>query len=179
MNSALIKSEAVLNGFDEALVLDQMGHVSEASAANFVMVRNGTLVTPPRSANVLEGITLNALLELAQTKLNLPVESREIDRSEVYYADEAFFCGTGVQIEGIASIDHRAIGSGGLGPITRALRDSFLRIVTGQDPDYRHWITPVYGSHSAHTEALTERHTGAHDTAEPAAAPAGTTMPAA
>jgi branched-chain amino acid aminotransferase len=143
MNSALIKTEAVLNGFNEALVLDQAGHVSEASAANFVMIRNGTLITPPRSANVLEGITLDALLELAQTKLGLPVEMREIDRSEVYYADEAFLCGTGVQLEAIASLDHRPIGDGGVGPITAQLRTHFLQIVSGQDPEYMHWVTPV------------------------------------
>ncbi|MEX1021183.1 MAG: branched-chain amino acid transaminase [Litorilinea sp.] len=143
MNSALIKTEAVLNGYDEALVLDQSGHVSEASAANFVMVRNGTLVTPPRSANVLEGITLDALLEIATQKLGLPLEMREIDRSEVYYADEAFLCGTGVQIEGIGELDHRPIGNGGVGPITAQLREHFLRIVSGQDPDYVHWVTPV------------------------------------
>lgn len=143
MNSALIKTEAVLNGFDEALVLDSAGHVSEASAANFVMVRNGVLVTPPRSANVLEGITLDALLEIATHKLGLPLEVREIDRSEVYYADEAFLCGTGVQIEGIGSLDHRPIGSGGLGPITAQLQNALQQIVRGEDAAYAHWITPV------------------------------------
>lgn len=156
MNSALIKTEAVMNGYDEALVLDQAGHVSEASAANFVMLRNGVLVTPPRSANVLEGITLNALLDVAQNKLGLPVEMREIDRSEVYSADEAFLCGTGVQIEGVASLDHRPIGSGTLGPITTQLRDCFHAIVTGQDADYTHWLTPVpvfEGASATSTEA--------------------------
>lgn len=153
MNSALVKSDAVLSGFDEALVLDQNGHVSEASAANFVMVRDGKLVTPPRSANVLEGITLQSLMQVAQDKLGLEVESREIDRSEVYYADEAFLCGTGVQIEGIASVDHRAIGSGTLGPVTTRLKACFQAIVTGNDPDYSHWITPVPGD-EAHTAAF-------------------------
>jgi len=144
MNSALIKSEAQLNGFDEAIVLDQQGHVAEGSAENFFIVRNGALVTPPIQGNILEGITRRTIIHLATEELDLAVEEREIDRSEVYYADEAFFCGTGVQVAAIASVDHRPIGTGRIGPVTSALRDLYFRVVRGQEARYRDWVTPVY-----------------------------------
>lgn len=143
VNSALIKSEAALNGFDDAIVLNQDGHVAEGSVANLVMVRQGGLVTPPISANALEGITLNSILYLAQTELGLSVERREIDRSELYAADEAFLCGTGVQLASIASLDHRAIGSGETGPITKRIRDLYFRVLHGEEPRYMHWLTPI------------------------------------
>jgi branched-chain amino acid aminotransferase len=142
-NSALVKTEAHLNGFDDGLVLNQDGHIAEASAANLVMVRHGKLVMPPKSANALEGITLSSIMHLAQEELGLEVESREIDRTELYYADEAFLCGTGVQIAAVSSVDHRMIGSGELGPITNAIRDLYFRVVRGQEPKYTHWLTPV------------------------------------
>ncbi|HXF64932.1 MAG TPA: branched-chain amino acid transaminase [Caldilineaceae bacterium] len=144
VNSALIKSEAVLNGFDEALVLNEDGHIAEASAANFVMVRHGKLIVPPACSNALEGITLSSLLYLARHELGLEVVERNIDRTEVYVADEAFFCGTGAQIAAIASLDHRPIGDGRMGPITAELRRRYFRIVRGQEPAYSHWLTPVF-----------------------------------
>lgn len=144
VNSALIKSEAVLNGFDEALVLTQDGHISEGSAENFFLVRDGVLITPPVHSNVLEGITRRSVIHLAQQELGLSVLERDIDRSEVYIADEAFFCGTGVQIASIASVEHRPIGSGSMGPITRSLRDLYFRVVRGEESKYLEWLTPVY-----------------------------------
>ena len=144
VNSALVKSEAVLNGFDEALVLSQDGHVAEGSAENVFIVRDGVLITPPVHSNVLEGITRRSVIHLAQQELGLRVVERDIDRSEVYIADEAFFCGTGVQIASIASVDHRPIGSGGMGPITQTLRDLYFRVVRGQEEKYLDWLTPVY-----------------------------------
>lgn len=143
VNSALIKSEAVLNGFDEAIVLNQDGHIAEASAANLVMIRHGKFVTPPATANALEGITLNSLMHLARHELGLEVVEREIDRTEIYLADEAFFCGTGAQIAAIAGVDHRQVGDGRMGPITAKLRDLYFRVVRGQEPNYLHWLTPV------------------------------------
>jgi branched-chain amino acid aminotransferase len=143
VNSAFAKSEAVLNGFDEAIVLNQDGHIAEASAANLVMVRHGKLVVPPVQSNALEGITLGSLLHLARHELGLEVVERDIDRTELYVADEAFFCGTGAQVAAIASLDHRQIGSGGMGPITTALRERYFRIVRGLEPAYMHWLTPV------------------------------------
>ncbi len=112
VNSSLAKSDAMLSGFDEAILLNQDGHVSEATAANFMMVRKGTLITPPVTANLLEGVVRKSLVEMARDKLGLAVEEREIDRSELYLADEAFFCGTGVQMAAVSSIDHRIIGNG-------------------------------------------------------------------
>ena len=141
--SALIKTEAHLNGFDDALVLNQDGHIAEASAANLVMVRHGKLIMPPLSANSLEGITLNSLIHFAQNELDLASEAREIDRSELYYADEAFLCGTGAQVVSVASLDHRTIGNGTMGPVTQALRSLYFRVVRGEEPKYMHWLTPV------------------------------------
>lgn len=143
MNSALIKTEAMLNGFDEAIVLNPDGHVSEGSAENLFIVRDGVLITPPVHGNVLEGITRRTIMHLAQHELHVPVVEREIDRSELYIADEAFFCGTGVQIVAIASVDHRTVGSGRIGPITRQVRDLYFRIVRGKEPKYMEWLTPV------------------------------------
>lgn len=145
VNSALAKSEAMLAGFDEAILLNQDGHVSEATAANFMMVRDGSLVTPPITANLLEGIVRKSLVELARDRLGLGIEERNIDRSELYMADEVFFCGTGVQMAAVGTIDHRTIGDGGRGPVTRDLGEIFHRVLTGEEPDYRHWVTPVYG----------------------------------
>ncbi len=144
VNSSLAKSDALLSGFNEAILLNQDGHVSEATAANFMMVRDGKLVTPPITANLLEGVVRKSMIELARDKLGITVEEREIDRSELYMADEAFFCGTGVQMAAVASIDHRSIGDGNKGPVTQELGDLFNRILVGEEPDYKHWLTPVY-----------------------------------
>lgn len=143
VNSALVKSEAMMNGFDDAVVLNQDGHVSEGSAANFMMVRGGDVITPPLTANILEGITRRSLITLLRDELGLNVIEREIDRSELYLAEEAFFCGTGAQIVAIASIDHRVIGSGATGPITRQLRDLFFQVLRGEVEKYRDWLSPV------------------------------------
>ena len=143
VNSALVKSDAMLSGFDDALVLNQDGHVSEGSAANFMMVRDGALITPPITSNLLEGITRRTLIRLAQAELGLEVVERNIDRTELYLADEAFFCGTGAQVAAIGSIDHRLVGEGGVGPLTRQIRDLYFQVVTGQTPDYMDWLTPV------------------------------------
>lgn len=143
VNSALIKSEASLNGFDDAIVLNQDGHVAEGSVANLVMVRQDRLIVPPVSANALEGITLASILHIAQAELGLTVERREIDRSELYAAEEAFLCGTGVQLASIASLDHRTIGTGATGPITQRIRELYFRVLHGEEPAYMHWLTAV------------------------------------
>jgi branched-chain amino acid aminotransferase len=145
-NSALIKTDAALAGFDEGLVLDQHGHISEGSAENFFMVRDGVVITPPTSCNILEGITRRTIMRLAQDELGLTVEEREIDRTEVFVADEAFFCGTGVQLVAITEVDHRKVGDGTMGPIVRQLRQLYFDLVRGKLPKYCAWNTPVYGS---------------------------------
>ncbi|MDQ3937144.1 MAG: branched-chain amino acid transaminase, partial [Chloroflexota bacterium] len=121
VNSAFSKSEAVLNGYDEAIVLTTDGHVSEGSAENLFMVRDGTLMTPSITDDILEGITRTALMELASRELGLDTVVRSIDRTELYIADEVFLCGTGAQISPVTSIDHRQVGDGQVGPITKHL----------------------------------------------------------
>lgn len=145
VNSALIKTEALLNGFDEGIVLNPDGHVAEGSAENLFIVRDGILVTPPVTANILEGITRRTVIEIAERELGVSTAERPIDRTELYVADEAFFCGTAVKICPIGTIDHRPVGTGGVGPITGQIRDLYLEIVRGRIAGYQHWCTPVYG----------------------------------
>jgi branched-chain amino acid aminotransferase len=144
INSALAKTEALLNGYDEAIVLGSDGHVSEASAANLFLVRDGKLVTPPITSDVLEGITRQVVLQLARERLDLMAVERPIDRTELYVADEVFFCGTGVEVKPIIEIDRRTVGSGEAGPISLALAQLYADAVRGKAAGYREWCTPVY-----------------------------------
>jgi branched-chain amino acid aminotransferase len=144
VNSALAKSDAVRAGFDEAIVLNQDGHVCEASAANIFMVRDGVAITPPVTDNILEGITRRTLMQLLHDELYVRVEERPIDRTELYLADEVFFVGTGVQISAVTRIDHRPVGAGAMGPLVTDLRELFFRVVRGEVPKYREWLVPVY-----------------------------------
>ncbi len=144
VNSSFSKTEAHNNGYDEALVLNQNGHVAEASAANFFMIRRGVAVTPPVTDNILEGIIRRTVMQLLRDELGVEVVERSIDRTEVYLAEEAFFCGTGVQMAAIAYLDHRPIGAGKMGPITQALRKLYFDVVRGCIPKYREWCAPVY-----------------------------------
>jgi branched-chain amino acid aminotransferase len=143
-NSAFIKTDAVRAGFDEALVLTQDGHVSEGSAMNIFMLRDGAVITPPVTENILEGITRKSVIELADRELGLPVIERKIDRTEVYLCDEFFMTGTAAQIMAVTRVDHRPIGAGVMGPVATQLRELFNEIVRGRRDDYRHWINPVY-----------------------------------
>ncbi|MBM4407579.1 MAG: branched-chain amino acid transaminase [Chloroflexi bacterium] len=143
VNSAFAKTEAMLNGFDEALVLTADGHASEGSAENLFIVRDGILITPPVSDDILEGITRAGILEIA-AELKIPTLERSIDRTEVYVADEAFMCGTGAQVSPVIEVDHRAVGSGAIGPITAQIKDRYFDIVRGRVPEYSHWVTPIY-----------------------------------
>lgn len=142
-NSALAKSEALQNGYDEAIFLDSRGFVSEGSAENIFIVRDGVLITPPNSASVLEGITMRSILELARSE-GIEVQRRDIGRSELYIADEMFLTGTGAQVAWVAHVDRREIGGGRIGPVTERLRDRYLRAVRGRDPEFKDWAVPVY-----------------------------------
>jgi branched-chain amino acid aminotransferase len=142
VNMAFQKSEAELNGYDEAVVLTAGGHVNEASAANLFMVRDGVALTPPVSDDLLEGVTRKALMELLANE-GIPVQERSIDRSELYIADEVFLCGTGVQVSPVIEVDHRPVGSGSIGPISRLVRDRYFDAVRGRLPEYNHWLTPI------------------------------------
>jgi branched-chain amino acid aminotransferase len=144
VNGALAKSEAQLNGFDEAIVLTSDGHVSEGSAENLFIVKDGVLITPPVTDNILEGITRRRLMELARDEFGATVVERSIDRTELYNADEVFLCGTGAQISPVIEIDRRAVGAGRPGPLTRDLSRTYFDAVRGRNPAYRDWLTPVY-----------------------------------
>jgi branched-chain amino acid aminotransferase len=142
-NSALIKTDANRAGFDEALVLDNNGHVSEGSAMNIFMVRDGMLITPPVTDNILEGITRRSVIELAQKELGLSVVERSIDRTEVYICEEMFMTGTAAQITAVTKIDHRPVGKDGMGPITTKLRSMYEDVMRGKNKKYEHWNVAV------------------------------------
>ena len=142
VNMAFQKSEAELNGFDEALVLTPDGHASEASAANMFVVRDGILLTPPVTDDILEGVTRSAILELAR-ELGIKHEIRSIDRSEIYVADEMFLCGTGVQLAPVTELDHRKIAGGAIGPVTKQVHQAYYAAVRGDDKRFMHWLTEI------------------------------------
>lgn len=144
VNSALAKTEAHLNGYDEAIVLTQDGHVSEGSAENIFIVKNGRLITPPVTDNILEGVTRSSLMQIAAERMGVETSERSIDRTELYLADEAFFCGTSAEVSPIIEADHRPIANGKVGPITSKLRLLFMEVVQGRDERYGEWLTPVY-----------------------------------
>jgi len=143
-NSAFIKTDALRAGFDEALVLTNEGHISEGSAENVFMVRDGVLITPSITENILEGITRRTVMELARQEMGLQVVERPIDRTEVYLCDELFLSGTAAQITAATRVDHRPVGDAQMGPITTRLRELFNDVVRGRLPQYRHWNTAVY-----------------------------------
>jgi branched-chain amino acid aminotransferase len=145
VNSALAKTDANLAGFDEAIMLNQDGHIAEGSAENVFILRKGKIVTPPVTDNILEGITRNTMMTLLRDELGMEVTERSIDKSEVYLADEAFMVATGAQIVAITKIDHRKLGSGSMGSVTQKLRDLYFNVVRGKVPKYRQWCQPVYG----------------------------------
>jgi branched-chain amino acid aminotransferase len=144
VNPAFSKTEAMLNGYEEAIVLTNEGKVSEGSAENLFMVRKGHLVTPGVHSDILEGVTRAAIIQLAREELGVETHVRSIDRSELYVADEVFLCGTGAQVSPVSSIDHRQIGDGGIGPITQRIMSAYFDAVRGRTPSYADWVTPVY-----------------------------------
>ncbi|HSA06933.1 MAG TPA: branched-chain amino acid transaminase [Candidatus Gastranaerophilales bacterium] len=144
VNTGLIKTDALKAGFDEALALSRDGHVSEGSAMNFYLVENGKLITSRTIDNILVGITRDSIREIAQKEFGIEVIERAINRTELYIADEAFFCGTGAQVSPITSIDHRLVGDGNIGPVTKKIQDLYFNIVRGKTEKYKHWRRPVY-----------------------------------
>lgn len=145
VNSALAKTEAHLAGFDEAIVLNEDGQVAEGSAENIFLVRDGILVTPPVTANILEGITRDTVIALARD-LGIPVVERPVDRTELYLAEEVFLTGTAAGLAPVVEIDRRKIGTGKPGPIFTKLHKLYERLVRGREHKYRGWCTPVYSS---------------------------------
>jgi len=152
INTALATEDANAAGYDDCLLLTEDGHIAEGSAANFFMLQGRTLLTPPVTDDILVGITRSAVMRLA-LDFDLDVVERSIDRTEVYQADEAFFCGTGVQIAPIVEVDGRPVGPGQPGTITMSLQEAYFRAVRGKDARYRQWCTPVYGGMPRITES--------------------------
>ncbi len=148
VNSALAIDEATAAGYDEAIFLTDSGYVSEGSSCNLFLVRRGQLSTPRTADDILEGITRNAVIDMAERELGIQTRERAIDRTELYDADEIFLTGTGVQISPVTKIEGRAIGSGQPGPITMELQRRYLNAVRGNDPNYTTWCTPVYPARS-------------------------------
>jgi len=143
-NTALIITEALNAGYDEALVLASDGHVTEGSAMNFFIVQNGKLITSPITDNILVGVTRDTIKQIAQNEFGLEVIERSIDRTELYLSDEAFYCGTGAQVSPITSIDSRILGDGNIGPITQKIQSLYFDIVKGKVEKYKNWCVPVY-----------------------------------
>ncbi len=143
INTALAVDEAHRAGYDDAIFLTQDGHVSEASAANIFLVRKGGIVTPPVTADILEGITRDAVMELSERELGVPVMPRDVDRTELYASDEVFLTGTGYQIAPVVEIDGREVGTGEIGPISSRLQELYFKAARGDNPRYDHWTVAV------------------------------------
>jgi branched-chain amino acid aminotransferase len=144
-NGRLALLQARADGYDAPILLNQQGHVAEGTGATFFLVRKGRLVTPPVTADILESITRATLIEeICPTALGLDVVEREIDRTELYVAEEAFFCGSGYEITPIVSIDRFPLGDGEIGPITRRVLQAYMGVVRGVDKRYTEWRTPTY-----------------------------------
>ncbi len=142
-NSAFTKTEAVENGFDEAIVLNEWGRVAEGSGENLFLVENGKLITPSANESILIGITRNSVIEIAKNELGIETIERQVERAELYTADEAFYTGTAANVAPIAEIDHRPVGNGDIGPITQKLSEIYLNVIHGRVPRYKDWCTPV------------------------------------
>jgi branched-chain amino acid aminotransferase len=146
VNGALASDDVRRAGFDEAILLTEAGHVAEGASSNIFLVRNGRLITPPGTENILEGITRDCVIEIARRELHLDVIERPVDRSELYICDECFLTGTAVEIAPVVRIDHRPVGSGATGPVTTELRHLYHQAARGRIEAYRHWLMPAYSS---------------------------------
>jgi branched-chain amino acid aminotransferase len=144
VNNAFAKTQAIENGFDEAIMLAPDGHVAEGSGENIFIVMNGKLVTPPVTDNILPGITRNSIITLAREELGVETIERTIDRIELYNAQECFLTGTAAHLTPVSEIDNYSIGSSAVGPLTAKLRDLYFDVIRGKNPGYAHWCTPVY-----------------------------------
>jgi branched-chain amino acid aminotransferase len=155
-NGLLATLQAKADGYDAAIFLNGQGHVAEGSGATFMMVRKGKIITPPLTGDILESITRETLIEdVAPRVLGMPIIEREIDRTEVYVADEAFFCGSGYELTPITSIDRFPLGDGKVGPITQRLSDAYMALVRGTDKRHAEWRTATYRSAAVPTAAGT------------------------
>jgi branched-chain amino acid aminotransferase len=144
VNSALAKTEANERGFDEAILLNHDGHVSEGSGENIFFVLDGKLVTPPSSDNILLGVTRDTVIQLARNELGIETVETSVDRTELYLADEVFFTGTAAHVSPVLEIDNRPVGNGKIGKVTKELQRLYFDVIKGKNPKYLHWCTPAY-----------------------------------
>ncbi len=144
VNSAMASADARLSGFDEAILLNENGHVAEGATCNIFLLRKGKLITPPVTENVLEGITRDSVMKLAASELGIETVERPVDRSELYQCEELFFTGTAVAITPVVRVDHRPVGDSRVGSITRKLQQLYFDATRGHSHAYRNWLTPVY-----------------------------------
>jgi len=144
LNSALARREAMDNGYTEAILLTEDGHVSEGSAEHVFIVRDRQLISPPSTADNLDGITRQSLVTLAREDLGIEFVERPIGRTELYVADELFLCGTGAEVTPVRSVDRRTVGDGLVGPLTKRLLEHFEAVVRGRVPARGDWLTPVW-----------------------------------
>jgi branched-chain amino acid aminotransferase len=144
INNALAKTEAVQNGYDEAVMLSPNGNVSEGSGENIFLVVNGKLITPAPYNSILMGITRHSVIELAKNELGIDTLERSISRAELYLADECFLTGTAAHVTPVSEIDRRNVGNGEIGPITAKLQELYAKVIRGNHPKYMHWCTPVF-----------------------------------
>lgn len=142
-NSRLASNEASRHGYDAPIFLNTHGKVAESSGSCIFIVRDGVAITPPTTASILESITRDAIIELLSDGLNVPVLERDVDRTELYIADEAFLCGTAMEITPIKMIDAYPTGTGAMGPTTQRLERLFHDVVRGEDDRYARWLTKV------------------------------------
>ncbi len=142
--SRLVSVQAKVDGYDGAIILNDQGKVAEGPGACVMIVRDGRPILPPITAGVLESITRSTLVELLEAELGLRSLEREVDRTELYVADEVFFCGSAWEIAPITSVDRYPVGDGTIGPLTRKIRKIYQDVIRGRFPKYKHWLTPVY-----------------------------------
>ncbi len=143
-NGRLASLQAEVDGYDGPIFLNSQGHVAEGSGASFFMVRKGEVITPPTTADILESVTRVTLMQLFREEMGITVKEQEIDRTQVYVADEAFFCGSGYEVTPILSVDRFPVGNGQAGPITQGILRHYMRVVRGTTDRHTEWRTPMY-----------------------------------
>jgi branched-chain amino acid aminotransferase len=144
-NGRLAAMEATVNGYDWPILLDDRGKVTEGPGACLLLVRKGRVIAPPVTSGILESVTRETVFALLDEALRIPREEREVDRTELYAADEVFFVGTGWEIMPVATVDRLPVGNAGVGPITRSIAEAYRRLVSGEDGRHPEWRTPVWG----------------------------------
>ncbi len=143
-NSRYVSTESQINGYDFGIILNPNGKVTEAAYACIFLIRDGVAITPPLSAGILESITREAMKDLLAREMDVPVIERDVDRTELYLADEVFICGTAIEVQSVGSVDRYKVGEGEQGPVVARLRELFRKVVRGADPRRSAWCTPVY-----------------------------------